>query len=330
MMLDVSYIGNRGSRLNHHFETLGVDANMNHPDVLLARLGAAAVEHQLAAGTGGEHPDSLRGIQRQRRPGAAAVAAVSSHRLARRAHREEPVPRAGDRCSSGASLRGLQARVGYTFSRLKNNGAETGQGNDGRNGGIQNPANPLEWRFSDDDTPHVLLAGFSWEVPGPTSGAASWFLGGWNVAGILRYESGRPLGITMNNDLGGLLFNTQKRPNKTGGEGEADIERLRSVHRRLLRQGRMGGSRARCSSATRPSVTGDVRGFPNYSEDINIFKVFPVGDQKRIRFEAQIGNLFNRIIYCTPNENWSSHAFGQVFTQCNFPRSAQFGFRFDF
>ena len=34
MMLTTSYIGNRGSRLNHHWQTYGVDANMNHPDVL--------------------------------------------------------------------------------------------------------------------------------------------------------------------------------------------------------------------------------------------------------------------------------------------------------
>jgi hypothetical protein len=81
---------------------------------------------------------------------------------------------------------------------------------------------------------------------------------------------------------------------------------------------------------TAPERDPDVRGWPNYSEDINIFKVFPLRDQMRIRFEAQIGNLFNRVTYCTPNENWSSDAFGQVFTQCNFPRSAQFGFRLDF
>ena len=32
--------------------------------------------------------------------------------------------------------------------------------------------------------------------------------------GILRYESARPLSITMANDLGGLLFNNFKRPNR--------------------------------------------------------------------------------------------------------------------
>ena len=49
MMLDVSYIGNRGSRLNHHFETLGVGANMNDPECAGAGHAGAAGQHQLAA-----------------------------------------------------------------------------------------------------------------------------------------------------------------------------------------------------------------------------------------------------------------------------------------
>jgi hypothetical protein len=225
--------------------------------------------------------------------------------------------------------RGLQARVGYTFSRLKNNGAETGQGADGRNGGIQNPAEPLPWMLSEDDTPHVLLVGFSWAVPGPQSGAASWFLGGWNLAGVLRYESGRPSFITMNNDLGGLLFNTQKRPNKTGDGGKldtSDFDPFTDVY--FDRSAWADPGPLQFGNA--PERDGDVRGWPNYSEDINIFKMFRVADQKNIRFELQIGNLFDRIVYCTPNQNWSSPDFGKVFTQCNTPRSVQFGFRYDF
>ena len=45
MMLDVSYIGNRGTRLNHHFQTLGVDANMNDPSVLA--LGANVLQSNI-------------------------------------------------------------------------------------------------------------------------------------------------------------------------------------------------------------------------------------------------------------------------------------------
>ena len=54
MMVDVSYIGNHGSRLNHHWQTLGVDANMNSQ-----RAGAGdarpAVEHQFGSGARGRH-----------------------------------------------------------------------------------------------------------------------------------------------------------------------------------------------------------------------------------------------------------------------------------
>jgi hypothetical protein len=73
-----------------------------------------------------------------------------------------------------------------------------------------------------------------------------------------------------------------------------------------------------------------VRGFPNYSEDLNIFKVFLLADQKKLRTEVSIGNLFNRVLFCDPNANWSQAAFGSVNTQCNQPRSVQFAVRFDF
>ena len=153
-------------------------------------------------------------------------------------------------------------------------------------------------------------------------------LGGWNVSGILRYESGRPMTVTMTNDLAGLLFNTQKRPNQVG-EGKADFGDFDPFEDRYFdRAGWADPGPLQFGNA--PERDGEVRGFPNFSEDINIFKVFPFSDQKRLRFELQIGNFFNRTIYCNPASNWSATDFGQVFTQCNTARSAQLGFRFDF
>ena len=326
MMLDVSYIGNRGSRLNHHWQTLGVGANMNHPDVLA--LGSTVLQSdinsQVARDAGIPIPY----------PGFAGSVAQALRQFPQYNNIEWRGVPLGKSQYHALELvlerrfsRGLQARIGYTYSRLRNNGAETGQGNDGRNGGIQNPADPLPWLLSDDDTPHVLLTGFTWEVPGPSEGALKYVLGGWNVAGVLRYESGRPLTITMNNDLGGLLFNTQKRPNKTGQEAVNSFDD--PFTDRYLNSNAWTDPGA-LQFGTAPERDGDVRGFPNFSEDINIFKVFPLGGDRRLRFEMQVGNLFDRVIYCNPNTNWSSGAFGQVFTQCNTPRSMQFGFKFDF
>jgi Carboxypeptidase regulatory-like domain/TonB dependent receptor len=329
MMLDVSYIGNRGTRLNHHWERLGVDANMNDPSVLA--LGTPVLQSNINSplaqqagiappypGFNGNVAQALRDFPQYRNIVWRGVPVGKSQYHAVQFVLER-------RFSQG-----LQARFGYTYSRLKNNGAESAQGDNGINGGVQNPGDALEWGLSADDTPHVFLTGFTWEVPGPSSGLAKAVLGGWNVSGILRYESGRPLSITMNNDLGGLLFNTQKRPNRVAGgdpvarSGDFDPFTDNYFNRDAW------ADPGPLAFGNAPKRDGDVRGFPTLGEDINIFKVFPLRDPMRLRVEAQFGNIFNRVVYCDPNQDWSSPAFGTVNTQCNTARSLQFGFRFDF
>jgi hypothetical protein len=333
MMLDMSYIGNHGSRLNHHFQTLGVDSNMNDPSVLA--LGATVLQADINsptaqaagitppyAGFKGNVAQALRkypqyqSIQWRGVPTGESQYHALEFVLERR------------------FSRGLQARVAYTFSKLHNNGAETAQGDDGANGAVQNPADLLEWSLSADDTPHVFLTGFTWEVPGSgkwSSGVAKALLGGWNVSGVLRYESGRPFNITMSNDLGGFLFNGQKRPSRVSGvnavatrSGGLDP----NVDRYFDPAAWTDPGPLQFGNAVRRD--GSVRGFPTYSEDLNIFKVFPMADQRKMRVEASIGNVFNRTLFCDPNTNWSAASFGSINTQCNQPRSVQFALRFDF
>jgi hypothetical protein len=222
--------------------------------------------------------------------------------------------------------------VAYTFSKLHNNGSENAQGSDGANATVQNPANPLEWSLSADDTPHVFLVGFTWEVPGSgswSSGVAKALLAGWNLSGVLRYESGRPFNIVMANDLGGFLFNGQKRPNRGAGDAViASGDFNPNTDRYFDRAAWSDPGPLQFGNAPRRDTT--VRGFKNFSEDLNIFKVFLLADQKKVRTEVSIGNLFNRVLFCDPNANWSQAAFGAVNTQCNQPRSVQFALRFDY
>jgi Carboxypeptidase regulatory-like domain/TonB dependent receptor len=328
MMLDISYIGNRGSRLNHHWQTLGVDANRNHPDVLT--YGAAVLQSninsELARQAGVQSPY----------PGFNGNVAQALRKYPQYQNIEwRGVPNGKSQYHALEVVlnrrfsRGLQGRVGYTFSRLMNNGAESGQGDDGRNGGVQNPADPLPWILSDDDTPHVLLTAFTWAIPGPDQGALKHVLGGWNVSGVLRYESGRPMTVTMTNDLGGLLFTDQKRPNRTGESGVANVGDFDPFTDRYYNAAGWSDP-GPLQFGNAPERDGDVRGFANLSEDVNFFKVFPFTDHRKLRFEAQVGNLFNRTIYCNPSSNWSAANFGQVFTQCSTARSVQLGFRVDF
>jgi hypothetical protein len=110
--------------------------------------------------------------------------------------------------------------VFYTRSKLINNGAETS----GSNNVPNNPQNPvstqLERSVSTDDVPNTFVFSYTYRLPfgkNRDSGLVKYLIAGWAINGLLRYESGRPLGVTMNNDLSGLLFNYGKRPNVVVG-----------------------------------------------------------------------------------------------------------------
>jgi len=334
MMLDVSYIGNHGSRLNHSGQRAGLDANMNDPSVL--SLGAALLNSNINspaarqanipipyAGFNGTVAQALRRYPQYQnidwrglplgRSWYNAVELVLEQRL------------------SG----GLQYRVGYTYSKLKNNGAESGQGNEGINGGVQDPVNwnTADYGLSQDDVPHVLLAGFTWDIASLAAnnwtGAKKALLGGWNISGVLRYESGRPLHITMGNDMGGLLFNTEKRPNRTGTDavtGGGDFDPLTDNYFNKAGWSDPGP----LTFGNAPRADGTVRGFHNYSEDLTLSKNFHLKGDMKMRFVAEVGNIFNRTTFCNPNTDFSSPAFGTVNTQCNQARSVQFGLRLDY
>jgi len=331
MMLDVSYIGTHGSRLNHHAQTLGVDANMNDPSVL--GLGTnvlqSNINSQVAQNAGIHSPyPGFNGTVAQALRQFPQYQAI----VWRGVPTGESQYHALEVVLERRFAQGFQARFGYTYSNLHNNGAESAQGMEGINSGVQDPSNPLQWQLSADDTPHVFLTGFTWQIPGENhfTGVAKQVLGGWNLSGILRYESGRPLNITMNNDLGGLLFNGQKRPNRNGGvdgviaSGNFDP----NADRYLDRAAWSDPGPLQFGNAPKRDTT--VRSFPIASEDINLFKVFLLPNGHKIRFESMFGNIFNRTLFGEPDTNWSSPTFGQVFTQANSPRSIQIALRYDF
>ena len=160
---------------------------------------------------------------------------------------------------------------------------------------------------------------------------SSRLLKGWTVNGILRYDSGRPLLISMNNDLAGLLFNTTKRPNRNSSEsgvatfqGGFDPNRDRYFNRAAW------SDPGALQFGNAPSRDGTVRGFRNAVEDVSIFKVTSLNERVKFRFEAQAGNVTNRVVFCDPNTNFSSGQFGQTGTQCNQPRSIQFGMKIEY
>jgi len=344
MRLDVSYIANRGTRLTNNWQSMGIDANMNDP-ALMAKYGSTLLGSNITspeaiaagltppyAGFTGTVAQALRKYPQYQNVQWRDVPTGSSMYNALEVVLEQRV------------AHDLQFRVGYTYSRLNNDGAESAQGGNGVNATVQNPVCPhvCEWGLSQDDTPNVFLVGFTWGIPGAKrfTGASGALLGGWNLSGVLRYESGRPLNITMDDSLlGGILFNGQRRPNRVKGAGAIAKQQgsfFNPIQQSYFNVGAWADpgvdSAGNALFGTAPRADGTARGFPTYNEDLNLFKVFKLHEQLNMRFEALFGNVFNRTDFCNPNTFWSaaSTTFGAIGTQCNQPRSIQFGLKLNY
>jgi hypothetical protein len=139
------------------------------------------------------------------------------------------------------------------------------------------------------------------------------------------------LNITMNNDLGGLLFNNQKRPNRVAGtDGTLSFDHFDPNRDRLFDRAAWQDPGPLTFGNT-GRTDGTIRGLATATtEDVSIFKQTKIGERFSHRFEAQFGNLANRTIFCEPATNWSAGNFGQTGTQCNQPRSIQLGMKVEF
>ena len=136
-----------------------------------ARYSRAAGGHQFRPCAQRRYPDAVSDVHRERGAGAPRSSRSIKRIIWRGVPLGESQYHAFEAVLERRFSRGLQARVGYTFSRLKNNGAESAQGDNGINGGVQNPANPLEWRSAPTTCRTCCSSGSRGRCPGPQSGA---------------------------------------------------------------------------------------------------------------------------------------------------------------
>ena len=338
LLFDVSYIGNHGTRLPLNAPSMGILDNMNNPTVL--NLGAAVlgadINSRLAQAAGIKPP--WPGFQ-----GGVAQALRLWPQFTNLNFKSVPT---GYSTYNSVTFKlekrfssGLNGRVAYTISKLINNGAEDTLNGDGS--GIQNPAlGQADKRgLSRDDLPQSLILGWSYELPfgrgkrfaRGVSGPLDKLIGGWQIAATQRYDSGRPLGISMACDFCSYIFSSGKRPNRVGpGQnssfpgGHFDPNR----DRYLLAGGWADPGPLQFGNAS--LYEPNIRNFGYHNEDVSINKDTRITERVGVRFETQFGNAFNRHLWCDPDTNWSSPTFGEVFAQCDVPRKIQFGLRLEF
>ena len=188
--------------------------------------------------------------------------------------------------------------------------------------------------------PHVLTVTFVDALPfgrGKTflnrGGVANAILGGWTVAGNLRYESGRPLGIYYsNNPYSQVLFNTgylpDRVPNVSGyqstNNGNYDIASSRYLTPSAFTTPAPGslGNEGRLDSV--------LRGWASYNESLSLYKDFVFAERITWRIGGNGANIFNRHQWCDPDTNLSDSNFGLSPGQCNLPRAIQLYMKVNF
>ncbi len=340
MDLTVAYVGNHGTRLPINAINLGPEANENAGSVLQygslltsgaftngvpnAGLVAAGFTTPPYPGFTGDLAQALRPFPQYQEIGWREGHTGASHYNALQVQLNK-------------RWRTNLVTVSYTWSRLMNNSAESGEaqccGGSGAGVAPQNPSDMHDmWGPSVDDVPQTLAISEVYTLPfghgqyfgGNVSSAVNKFIGNWNISGVLSYESGRPQTMYENSELGSYLFdNGTQFPNIVSGQNPLSGGSFTNPFGQVYYNASAFSDPGPFAFGNAPRTSSGIRGFHYYNEDLSLYKDTYFGESKYVRFQATAGNLFNRVDFCPPNSTVNSGAFGTTFTQCNVPRRIQ-------
>lgn len=242
----------------------------------------------------------------------------------------------------------------------------------GINGGISQVQNPdalgQEKALSSQDVPYTFTTAFLYELPFGKGKAflnsnrfISAALGGWQIGGVLRYQSGTPISfgcangipgwdncIRFNrvagvsplsaaalngsfNPFGGVYFNPACSYVGQAGCAFADpnTELVASGSSVTVQQARGGAYMLGNYPRNNPDAFG-----PNYfNEDFSIIRNFHLFESAMFQIKGELLNAFNRHIFAVPDAaNTSPYApnFGVVNSTLDSPRTVQFTARVTF
>jgi len=235
----------------------------------------------------------------------------------------------------------------YVFSRMMDN--QWGQfstygsglpatGTAGIGGAPQNYYDlDSEYSISTIDTPHRVVLSPVVRIPGPTTGTASWFLGGWAASAIIEFVSGPPITAYVTNlsaaNLG--LFNGLQRPNLTGQPVSTpgdDLDRIASAdHPTAAWINAAGyGNPGLGAFGNAPRTDGDNRYQFRKNIDAVFTKTFTFARTQSGDVRFELLNLTNAPKFGGANTDTTSSAFGLITTSRGFSRILQLSFRYRF
>jgi hypothetical protein len=176
----------------------------------------------------------------------------------------------------------------------------------------QDSNNPdAEFGRSNFDVRHRLSLSFSYELPTARSGRAAALLSGWQVAGVVSLQSGRPFTVALlseidnsNTGRAALGFGANDRPNLVGSAeiGDPSVDRWFNTEAFAFPDfGSFG-------DVGRNTLEGP--GLANVN--LAVLKRVELGDAAQVQLRLEGFNLLNRTNFDLPDNVLGSPTFGQI------------------
>ncbi len=202
--------------------------------------------------------------------------------------------------------------AGYTLSKVETDA----------NGFGDNPLDndlPYNYGPASYDRRHVLVSTWTYRVPflRDRRDIAGWVLGGWEVSGITRFQSGQYLTPNGNTSIG------TRRADYVGGDIAIDggdenqwFNTAAFVTAPNDRRGNAG--------------VGVVEGPAYYVWDVSFRKKFSVTSRVKLGVQADVFNLFDRVNLGNPNITTTAADYGRINATAGPARQMQLGARLEF
>lgn len=225
---------------------------------------------------------------------------------------------------------GLNMIISYQWSKTIDTASETQGWEVGD--GLRDSYNwDLERSISAHDIPHSFVLTSLYELPvgrgkalgGSMNSVANAFLGGWQISGMLRLQTGTP----MNYSAPGLGFGFgYNPPNITKG---SDVPLENRTPDRWFNTDAFSAP-APFMMGTAPRRITDLRQDGVHSADVGLMKNLTLREPLKLQIRAESFNVTNTPQFGRPNTALGSPTFGQVTSTWNTPRNVQVALRLTF
>ncbi len=192
-----------------------------------------------------------------------------------------------------------------------------------------NPADTVPYEsLSSMDRPHRLSLSGIYEMPfgrgrrwlASAPSAVDFIAGGWQLNGIITFQSGAPLGF------GNALFNGNIEDIKIPA-GERTVDRWFNTEAGF---NRVPAQQLASNFRTFPLRFSGIRGDAQHRWDLSAIKNFRIYEDVRLQFRAECFNALNRPIFNNPNTAPTNTAFGVITGTAAKARTFQFALKLEF